>query len=91
MRSRTDILADIAKHEAQIQACREEIKAIETHCPHPDIFLTTQIRDSFDNAGAPIYESTYQTVSCSLCGKSKTVEYDKKRGPVPTKREIIAN
>lgn len=91
MRSRTDILADIAKHEAQIQACREEIKAIETHCPHPDIFLTMQTRDTYDNCGAPVYESTFATVSCSLCGKSRTVEYDKKRGLVPTKRIIIAN
>lgn len=89
-RSLIDIYEDIDRHTLAIEELRSEVIKVQEDCPHPAKYTAANYTDHYDNHGAPVYETTFATATCSLCLKSATMSYEQDHTDwQPTTEEIF--
>jgi hypothetical protein len=74
-----------------IKELQKNLELIKEHCPHPEYFVSCEVKDSEDTSqgGVGTYEYSWVTYKCSLCEGKFFEKYDNTRESRPTLEECI--
>jgi hypothetical protein len=87
----TEIKNEIITKNDEIKELQKKLELVKDHCPHPEYFVSCEVKDSEDTSqgGVGTYEFSRVAYKCSLCEGKFFGEYDNTRESRPTIEECI--